>query len=294
MATVKAAVDASRLDFSACRYDRLARALPSRLALAQALDGAPEESAAAVAELYNIATRLCIKLGEDGLAAVTADRALTSALGGADALTVAEAHRMVSSTWRRQGHYARSTDIAVRAAEQLASDRTAPHGARLSVQGNLYATAAYTAAKRGDRSTAHALIAEAEATASQLGQDSTLHGAVFGPRQVLLHQISVCHLLGDAGQAVAYARRVMPQACPPLSARLGTGSTSPVPSSSGGSQSAATGRYSPLSVLLLRRSAAVRCEPWLGAGGTTAPFRAHGRSLRVSADSPDERCCWYA
>ncbi|MEC4019202.1 helix-turn-helix domain-containing protein [Streptomyces sp. H27-D2] len=209
-AAVTAAVDASRRDFGACRYTRLARALPSRIALAQALgaQGAAEQSAAAVAELYNTATRLCIKLGEDGLAAVTADRALTAALGGTDALTVAEAHRMVSSAWRRQGHLTRATEVAVRAAQQLAADRTAPQAERLSVQGDLYATAAYTAAKQGDRHTAHALIAEAEGTAERLGRDSTLHGSVFGPSQVILHQISICHLLGDAGQAIEHARRV--------------------------------------------------------------------------------------
>ncbi|MET8009476.1 hypothetical protein ABZU86_30780 [Streptomyces sp. NPDC005271] len=33
----------------------------------------------------------------------------------------------------------------------------APDAARLSVQGNLYATAAYTAAQQGDRHTTHAL-----------------------------------------------------------------------------------------------------------------------------------------
>ncbi|MCQ0023978.1 helix-turn-helix domain-containing protein [Streptomyces somaliensis DSM 40738] len=214
--TVTAAVHASRRDFSDCRYDALARALPGRIALAQALStgGHTEQAATAVAELYTTATRLCIKLGEDGLAAVTADRALTAALGGADALTVAEAHRMVSSAWRRQGRHARATDIAVAAARQLAADRTCDATERLSVQGNLYATAAYTAAKQGDRHTAHALIAEAGATAGRLGRDAQLRGGVFGPGQVLLHRISVSHLLGDAGQAVELARRVDPAALP--------------------------------------------------------------------------------
>ncbi|WP_062008615.1 helix-turn-helix domain-containing protein [Streptomyces hygroscopicus] len=214
--TVAAAVNASRQDFGACRYDTLARALPARIALAQALGdhGSPEQAATAVAELYTTATRLCIKLGEDGLAAVTADRALTAALGGADALTVAEAHRMVSSAWRRQGHYARATDVAVTAAQQLTADRTTDVTERLSVQGNLYATAAYTAAKQGDRHTAYALIAEAEATAGQLGQDALLRGTVFGPSQVLLHQVSISHLLGDAGQAIEHARRIDPAALP--------------------------------------------------------------------------------
>lgn len=213
---VTAAVNASRGDFGACRYDTLACALPARIALAQALGahGHPEQAATAVAELYTTATRLCIKLGEDGLAAVTADRALTAALGGADALTVAEAHRMVSSAWRRQGHHARATDVAVTAAQQLTADRTTDITERLSVQGNLYATAAYTAAKQGDRHTAHALIAEAEATAGRLGHDALLRGAVFGPSQVVLHQVSISHLLGDAGQAIEHARRIDPAALP--------------------------------------------------------------------------------
>ncbi|MEU5101735.1 MULTISPECIES: helix-turn-helix transcriptional regulator [unclassified Streptomyces] len=214
--TVLAAVGASRRDFSACRYDALARGLPSRIALAQALgaEGRPRQAATAVADLYTVATRLCIKLGEDGLAAVTADRALTAALGGADALTVAEAHRMVSSAWRRQGHYARATDVAVTAAQQLAADRTTDTTERLSVQGNLYATAAYTAAKQGDRHTARTLIAEAQTTAGRLGHDEMGRGAVFGPSQVVLHQISISYLLGDAGQAIEHARRIDTAALP--------------------------------------------------------------------------------
>lgn len=209
-AAVQATLNSSAREFTACRYDQLARALPSRIALAQALgaDGHLRQAAPAVAELYNTATRLCIKLGEDGLAAVTADRALTAALGTDDALVTAEAHRMVSSAWRRQGHYARATDIAVHAAQQLATDRTTPTEQRLSTQGNLYATAAYTAAKRGDRHTAYTLIREAEATAGRLGHDSVLRGSVFGPSQVRLYQISVCHLLGDAGHAIDHARRI--------------------------------------------------------------------------------------
>ncbi|MFE7130167.1 XRE family transcriptional regulator [Streptomyces sp. NPDC057638] len=216
--TVSAALAASQREFGTCRYETLARALPGRIALARALGGqggAEERSANAVAELYNTATRLCIKLGEDGLAAVTADRALTAALAGADALTVAEAHRMVSSSWRRQGHHARAADVAASAAQQLAADRTAPVAACLSVQGNLYATAAYTAAKQGDRHTAHVLIEEAAATAERLGQDEQRAGtAFFGPSQVLLHRISISQLLGDAGQAIDHARSVDAAALP--------------------------------------------------------------------------------
>ncbi|MBB1242672.1 XRE family transcriptional regulator [Streptomyces durbertensis] len=205
---VAAAVRASRADFSACRYDALSRALSARIALAESLgsQGRPEQAATAVAKLYSIATRLCIKLGEDGLAPVTADRALSAALGGADAVTVAEAHRMVSSTWRRRGRYDRAVDIAVAAAQELGGGRNVDVAERLSVQGDLYATAAYTAAKQGDRDTAQGLIAEAAAIAGRLD-----HG---GPSQVVLHQVSVSYLLGDAGEAIEHARRVDPAGLP--------------------------------------------------------------------------------
>ncbi|WP_438486825.1 helix-turn-helix domain-containing protein [Streptomyces sp. S186] len=211
-AGVAAAVKTSRQDFRAARYDTLARTLPGRIAQAQALEPV-ELSATAVADLYNIATRLCIKLGEDGLMAITSDRALNSARVGGDALTIAEAHRMVSSAWRRQGHLARATDIAVRAAQDVRADRRAPEAARLSANSSLLATAAYTAAKMGDRPTAHALIGEA-AEAAKAGPTSPAARTDTGTQQVLLHQLSVHYLLGDAGQAIDLAKTIDPAALP--------------------------------------------------------------------------------
>ncbi len=211
-AGVATAVKVSRQHFRAARYDTLAKTLPGQIAQAQALKPA-EVSAAAVADLYNIAARLCIKLGEDGLVAITADRALNSARAGGDALTTAEAHRMVSSAWRRQGHLARATDIAVRAAQDLRADRSAPEPARLAAGSSLLATAAYTAAKRGDRQTAHALIGEAAQTA-HAGRTPPDARTDAGIQQVLLHQLSVHYLLGDAGQAIDLARTIDPAALP--------------------------------------------------------------------------------
>ncbi|MFF2812476.1 helix-turn-helix domain-containing protein [Streptomyces sp. NPDC058000] len=77
-AGVAASVKASRQHFRAARYDTLARTLPGQIARARAVKPA-EVSATAVADLYNIAARLCIKLGEDGLVAITSDRTLNSA-----------------------------------------------------------------------------------------------------------------------------------------------------------------------------------------------------------------------
>ncbi|KUL38574.1 transcriptional regulator [Streptomyces sp. NRRL F-4489] len=209
---VAAAVRESRAHFRAARYDLLARVLPGQIAQAQALRPA-ELSATAVADLYNIAARLCIKLGEDGLVAITADRALNSARRGGDALTIAEAHRMVSSAWRRQGHLARATDIAVRAAQDVQADRSTPESARLAAGSSLLATAAYTAAKMGDRQTARALIGEATETA-RAGSAAAEARTDTGVQQVRLHQLSVHYLLGDAGQAIDLARTIDPSALP--------------------------------------------------------------------------------
>ncbi|MEU6174521.1 hypothetical protein ABZ832_21730 [Streptantibioticus parmotrematis] len=62
--------------------------------------------------------------------------------------------------------------------------------------------------------TAHTLVAEAQATAGRLGHDALMRGTSFGPSQVRLHQISISHLLGDAGQAIEHARRIDPAALP--------------------------------------------------------------------------------
>ncbi|MFJ9416671.1 helix-turn-helix domain-containing protein [Streptomyces sp. NPDC101227] len=211
-AGVAAGVKASRQHFRAARYDTLARNLPGQIAQARALRST-EISATAVADLYNIAARLCIKLGEDGLVAITADRALNSARIGGDALTIAEAHRMVSSAWRRQGHLARATDIAVRAAQGVRADRDTSEPARLAASSSLLATAAYTAAKMGDRQTAHALIGEAADTA-EAGRATPDARTDAGLQQVLMHQLSVHYLLGDAGQAIDLAKTIDPTILP--------------------------------------------------------------------------------
>ncbi|MFF7455277.1 helix-turn-helix domain-containing protein [Kitasatospora sp. NPDC008115] len=208
--SVAASLLTSRLEFKAAKYDALAEALPSRIAAAQMV-GSIEERARNVAQLYNLAVRLCIKIGDNNLVAITADRALTAARDGGDPLVVAEAQRMVSSAWRRQGSLARATDIVVVAAEDLLADTTVPESARLAVRGDLYATAAYTAAKTGDRAYAHSLIREAADSAAVAGRTS---GLVDGVQGVALHELSVHYELGDAGRAIELASTIDPTALP--------------------------------------------------------------------------------
>ncbi|MFJ4185481.1 XRE family transcriptional regulator [Kitasatospora sp. NPDC089509] len=210
LTTVAASLVASRQEFKAARYDVLAEALPGRIAAAEVV-GTAEERARHTAQLYNIAARLCIKIGDNNLVAVTSDRALTAARLGGDPLITAEARRMVSSSWRRQGSLARATDIVVVAAEDLVADTSVSEAARLATRGDLYATAAYTAAKSGDRTYADALIKEASESAAVASRAS---GLVDGVQSVRLHEVSVHFELGDAGQAIEKARTIDPSALP--------------------------------------------------------------------------------
>ncbi|WP_241002693.1 helix-turn-helix domain-containing protein [Streptomyces sp. CB01881] len=208
--SVAASLLTSRREFKAAKYDALAEALPSRITAAQMV-GSTEERARNVAQLYNLAVRLCIKIGDNNLVAITADRALTAARDGGDPLVVAEAQRMVSSAWRRQGSLARATDIVVVAAEDLLADTTVPESTRLAARGDLYATAAYTAAKTGDRAYAHSLIREAADSAAVAGRASGLMDGIQG---VALHELSVHYELGDAGRAIELASTIDPTALP--------------------------------------------------------------------------------
>ncbi|WP_406095583.1 helix-turn-helix domain-containing protein [Kitasatospora purpeofusca] len=208
--SVAAALLTSRREFKAARYDTLATALPGRIAAAQMV-GTTEDRARNVAQLYNIAVRLCIKIGTDNLVAITADRALGAARAGGDPLITAEAQRMVSSSWRRQGSLARATDIVVVAAEELLADTSVPEDSRLATRGDLYATAAYTAAKSGDRFYAHALIREAADSAAAASRSS---GLLDGVQGVALHELSVHYELGDAGRAIEMAATIDPGALP--------------------------------------------------------------------------------
>ncbi|WP_436536308.1 helix-turn-helix domain-containing protein [Actinoplanes sp. HUAS TT8] len=132
-----AQIAAARADYRATRYTRLARRLPKLLAQASAgsrttgLDG---QAAAAqqLAEAYGVATQLLIKLYDNGLACVTADRAVQAARTGNDPLILAESQRLAATVLRRADHGDSAQALVFEAAAQLrslASDTTAAYHA---------------------------------------------------------------------------------------------------------------------------------------------------------------------
>ncbi|MFV2104076.1 helix-turn-helix domain-containing protein [Micromonospora sp. LOL_024] len=203
---------AARADFRATRYTQLARRLPRLLAQAiagrdaAAVDEAPL-AASRLAQAYNVATQLLIKLHDNGMAWATADRAVQAARGGDDPMALADARRLAATVMRRTQHRDGAQKLMLDAARALQADTGLPDAAHSALYGQLLAAASYTAAMRDDRDGAWTLLGEAEDAARRA---SGIKDDRFNMLDLAVYKISVSRVLGDYGTAVDYARLVDP------------------------------------------------------------------------------------
>jgi transcriptional regulator with XRE-family HTH domain len=213
-------VAAIRSAFEHGRYAEVTSALPTLLSGAMAAHAHRPGSHATtqLAELHTVSTDLLVKLGHDHLAWTTADRALQAAYACDDILTQAAARRSWGVVLRRAGRADTAHRLVLDTAAGLQPELN--HGAEhLSVYGSLLATAAYTAANRGDRDSAQTLIGEAADVAQHVGDDVNHRHTAFGPTGVDLYRISISRALGDPGTAIDIARRVDPHSIPTVERR---------------------------------------------------------------------------
>lgn len=211
-------VDLSRAftDFHACHYGSLAVRLPRLIsaAHAHATEGGGAEHGILLAQSYLLATRMLIKLDEQQLGWMAADRARQTAEAGGDALLVAEAARQLTVLARRAGWHEQAMSIALTAADHPGLRTGGPHHA--AERGLLIQSAAYTAARAGDATGMRELTDEAAAIAKELGGTVLLrdHGGGFSPVTVQLHRISAENSAGDPSAALAAAKAVEPHRLP--------------------------------------------------------------------------------
>ncbi|WP_431947582.1 helix-turn-helix domain-containing protein [Micromonospora marina] len=203
---------AARADYRATRYTQLARRLPHLLARAIAnRDSAAVHqlpmAASRLAQAYNIATQLLIKLHDNGMAWATADRAVQAARSGDDPVTLAEARRLAATVMRRTHHRDGAQKLMLDAAQALQADTGLLDATHSAVYGQLLAAASYTAAMHDDRDTAWTLLGEAETAARRTGDTKA---GQFNLLDLAVYKISVSRVLGDYGTAVDYARQVDP------------------------------------------------------------------------------------
>ncbi len=213
LAALRRAVAVAKRDYQACRYNDVIGYMPRLLTGVRAAQGRLSgdrlsHAAALSAEAHHVAASILLKLGDQGLAWLAADRSLQAAQASGDPLTVASSARIITLALTSSGHRAAAANTASRYAQQLGRDTHAKDPEFHAVYGSLLLRGAFAAAQHDDRRTAHELLDEADAAGQQLGTDANLRWTAFGPVNVQLHRVYIAVTLGDAGTAIDTARRI--------------------------------------------------------------------------------------
>jgi transcriptional regulator with XRE-family HTH domain len=213
LATLMAAANNARRQYQACRYSTLARFLPGLLtelhAACLALDGQAKFQAYALsADAHHVAAGLLLKLDDQGLAYLAADRSMRAAQTSQQPVMVAASARSIAHTLMDGGHLPAAIDTTRHHAAQLDRDISSHTPDSLSVYGSLLLRGALAAAQHGNRATAYELLTEAECAGRRLGMDGNLRWTAFGPTNAKMHRVNIATTLGDAGTAVDVARSI--------------------------------------------------------------------------------------
>ncbi|MFR0367288.1 hypothetical protein [Streptomyces sp. MCC20] len=188
-------------DFHTCHYAGLARRLPRLIRAGHALGSDAEgDHLDLLGQSYLLATRMLIKLDEQQLGWMAADRARHVAEAAGHPLAVAEAARNLAVLARRAGWEEQALSIALNAADDPGL-RASRSGA--AERGLLMQSAAYSAARQGDKAGMRELTDEAAAIAEGIGGTTALrdHGgagsapppssSIASPRSSLGASVSV-------------------------------------------------------------------------------------------------------
>jgi hypothetical protein len=213
IAVLMAAVDSARRQYQACHYSELIGYLPALLTRLHAacltLTGDAQSCAFALsADAHHVAAGLLLKLDDQGLAYLAADRSMRAAETSGDPVTVAASARIITHTLMSGGHLGTAITTASTHAARLDIEAHTPES--LSVYGALLLRGSVAAAQMGNRGTAHELISEAENAGERLGFDGNLRWTAFGPTNAKIHRVNIAVTLGDAGTAVDAARKIDP------------------------------------------------------------------------------------
>ena len=164
---------------------------------------------ALLATSYALATDTLSKVGRDGSARLTADRAMLFAERSGDAVAMAAAARPLGMMLRKEGRFGSAAAVVARVVDQLeAAGLRTP--AQASSYVRLMCAASYTASWAGDRERALERIGETEQAVTRL---SALTGQATMPF-VRLYRANISYALGDAGMALHVMRDLTPAMYP--------------------------------------------------------------------------------
>jgi hypothetical protein len=215
ISALAAEVEQARREYQGCRYSELAGHLPGLLARLDSAcevlpDGVRGKACELVADAYHVAAGLLLKLDDQGLACLAADRSMRAAQASGDPVSVGASARIITHTLMSGGHLPAAVSAVSSYAAGL-DHAMQPHTPdSLSVYGALLLRGSVAAAQHGDRATAHELLGEADEAARRLGgeTDGNLRWTAFGPANAMLHRVNIAVTLGDAGTAIDVASRV--------------------------------------------------------------------------------------
>ncbi|MFC3499650.1 hypothetical protein ACFOOK_01370 [Micromonospora krabiensis] len=207
------AVAAAKVDYQACRYervlDRLVTLLPSLEPVKSGAEGDQRPRVEVLAaDMYHVVGSVLLKVGDRGMALVAAERSTHAAARSQDPVAIATSARIMTHALMGSGHDDQAVTLAANAAGSLDRDTRLTSTDAVAVYGALVLRGAIAAARRDDRDTANAMLDEATDAATRLGYDGNDRWTGFGATNVLLHRIHVALTLGDAGTAIAIARTV--------------------------------------------------------------------------------------
>jgi transcriptional regulator with XRE-family HTH domain len=207
------AVATAKRSYQSCRYTEVIKTLPVLLSQVQAAGTAMTgddglKAHALSAESHHVAASVLLKLGDQGLALLAAERSMQAAQASEDPLTIGSSARIITHALMRNGHLGAATSASSSYAAWLDHGVTAHGPESLSVYGSLLLRGAVAAAQRGDRAVAYALLTEASDAGRRLGVDGNVRWTAFGPVNVKLHDVNIAVTLGDAGAAIDTARDI--------------------------------------------------------------------------------------
>ncbi|WP_433649126.1 helix-turn-helix domain-containing protein [Micromonospora zamorensis] len=184
------------MTFQHARYPRLVELLPTLVTEVHRAHALYPQvgRAAVVVEAYRVTAALLVKLGEESLAWLAADRAMSAAAG--DPVLLACAVVQLGQVLRAS---ARAGPVMLAAASQIAPGKPE----ELSLRGSLLVQAALIAARAGDDRVVGDLLDEAAELAGRVGDGHDHYRTSFGPTAVELARVAAAVELGDGPQAVA-------------------------------------------------------------------------------------------
>lgn len=208
-------LNGAKADYQACRYSALAAALPRLISGGESVSGSGSgderrRASALLAAAYHVAASLLLKLGDQSLAWVMADRSMRAAEASGDLLAAGSSSRILTHVLLATGRGEDAVRFATTAAHQFDGRLSRPGPASLSVYGSLLLRGAVAAASIDNRPAALGFLEEAGEAARRLGEDGNHYWTAFGPVNLQIHKVHIAAKLGDAGTALAYAAAVNP------------------------------------------------------------------------------------